>query len=192
MYVLEKEVLDLVPPDQDVSIEREVWPRLVGDGLYSQRLEGYWMDIGTPERYLDACWDILGRQGRDRAGREARRRGPLRLAGGDGRATAPRSAIRLLGRRRRAGRAREPTIGPRAVLGAGADVGEGATVEASALHPACRVGAGATVNGSILAAGAVVEDGAAVPSGSVIGAGATITADAGLEQGARVQPEETV
>lgn len=62
MYVLEKEVLDLVPPHQDVSIEREVWPRLVGDGLYSQRLEGYWMDIGTPDRYLAACWDILGRK----------------------------------------------------------------------------------------------------------------------------------
>ena len=62
MYVLEKEVLDLVPPDQDVSIEREVWPRLVGDGLYSERLEGYWMDIGTPARYLDACWDILDRK----------------------------------------------------------------------------------------------------------------------------------
>ena len=33
-YVLEREILELVPPDRNVSIEREVWPLLVGDGLY--------------------------------------------------------------------------------------------------------------------------------------------------------------
>ncbi len=61
-YVLERSVLDLIPPDREFSIEREVFPRLVGDGLYSARLEGYWMDIGTPERYLQASWDILERR----------------------------------------------------------------------------------------------------------------------------------
>ena len=33
-YVLERSVLDLIPADRNVSIEREVWPRLVGNGLY--------------------------------------------------------------------------------------------------------------------------------------------------------------
>ena len=47
------------PAGRAVSIEREVFPRLVGQGLYGRRLEGYWMDIGTPERYLQASWDIL-------------------------------------------------------------------------------------------------------------------------------------
>ena len=45
-------MLDLIPSGRAVSIEREVFPRLVGQGLYGRRLEGYWMDIGTPERYL--------------------------------------------------------------------------------------------------------------------------------------------
>ena len=58
-YFLERSVLDLIPPDREVSIEREVFPRLVGDGLGALRLDGYWMDIGTPERYLQASWDIL-------------------------------------------------------------------------------------------------------------------------------------
>ena len=58
-YVLERSVLDLIPPEREVSIEREVFPRLVGDGLGALRLDGYWMDIGTPERYLQASWDIL-------------------------------------------------------------------------------------------------------------------------------------
>ena len=58
-YVVERSALDLIPPGRAVSIEREVFPRLVGQGLYGRRLDGYWMDIGTPERYLQASWDIL-------------------------------------------------------------------------------------------------------------------------------------
>src|SRR3954463_16349865 len=34
-YVLERSVLDLIPADRNVSIEREVWPQLVGAGLYA-------------------------------------------------------------------------------------------------------------------------------------------------------------
>ena len=92
MYVLERSVLDLIPPGTEVSIERDVFPRLVGDGLHGLRLDGYWMDIGTPERYLQASWDIL--EGR------VRTRGPTHRAGTAGR---PHGDGR---RRRRAGAAR--------------------------------------------------------------------------------------
>ena len=57
--MLEREILDLVPPGRNVSIEREVWPRLVGDGLYGFPSDSYWMDIGTPERYLKGTFDII-------------------------------------------------------------------------------------------------------------------------------------
>jgi mannose-1-phosphate guanylyltransferase len=189
-YVLEKEVLDLVPPDQDVSIEREVFPRLVGDGLYSQRLEGYWMDIGTPERYLDACWDILDRKVETEPGALVDDRGRYLSPAADVDATAEVAGECFVEADAVVGA--DARIGPRAVLGAGVEVGEGAAVAGSAVHPACRIGRGAEVTGAILSAGAVVEDGAAVPEGAVIGAGATITAAASLEPGARVQPEETV
>ena len=59
VYVLERSVLDLLEPGQPASIERDVFPRLVGDGLYGHVAHGYWMDIGTPERYLQATFDIL-------------------------------------------------------------------------------------------------------------------------------------
>ncbi len=55
VYVLEPEVLDLIPPGRPVSIEREVFPRLVEAGsLYGLALPGYWLDVGTPESYLQA------------------------------------------------------------------------------------------------------------------------------------------
>src|SRR5207253_6842470 len=57
-YVLERSILDLIPADRKVSIEREIWPQLVGNGLYATPHEAYWLDIGTPERYLQATFDI--------------------------------------------------------------------------------------------------------------------------------------
>src|SRR2546429_7934987 len=60
-YVLEREVLELIPPDTNASIERDVFPELVGDGLYGFAGDGYWLDIGTPDRYLQATFDILER-----------------------------------------------------------------------------------------------------------------------------------
>src|SRR4051794_14530572 len=58
-YVLERSILDLAPADQNVSIEREIWPQLVGRGLYGCAHEAYWMDIGTPDRYLQGTFDII-------------------------------------------------------------------------------------------------------------------------------------
>ena len=58
-YVLEREILELVPADRNVSIEREVWPALIGDGLYGFPADAYWLDIGTPERYLQGTFDII-------------------------------------------------------------------------------------------------------------------------------------
>src|SRR3954471_20192628 len=58
-YVLERSVLDLLEHGKPASIERDVFPRLVGDGLFAYVDEGYWMDIGTPERYLQGTFDIL-------------------------------------------------------------------------------------------------------------------------------------
>lgn len=188
-YILEKEVLELVPPGEDVSIEREVFPKLVGSGLYSRRLEGYWMDIGTPDRYLQACWDILDGHVESEPGRRV---------GPDGIFVDPSASVdgtvSLRGPafvERGVTIAPGATVGERAVLGARSTVGKGARIESSALHPGCSIGADASVTGAILAAGVVVEDGASVPGGAVIGEGARISATARLGADARVGPGET-
>ncbi|HWI07805.1 MAG TPA: NDP-sugar synthase, partial [Solirubrobacteraceae bacterium] len=59
-YVLERSVLELIAPGRNVSIEREVWPLLVDHGLYGYvDDDAYWIDVGTPDRYLQATFDIL-------------------------------------------------------------------------------------------------------------------------------------
>src|SRR5436305_5642339 len=58
-YVLERSVVELIPSGRAVSFEREVFPQMVGNGLYGWPAAGYWIDIGTPERYLESTWDLL-------------------------------------------------------------------------------------------------------------------------------------
>ncbi len=59
-YILEREILDALPPaGSRVSIERQVFPTLVGNGLFGYPAHGYWLDIGTPDGYLQATYDIL-------------------------------------------------------------------------------------------------------------------------------------
>jgi mannose-1-phosphate guanylyltransferase len=53
-YVVEPGVLDLIPDGRAVSVEYEVFPLLVGAGLYARSSAGRWRDIGTPESYLAA------------------------------------------------------------------------------------------------------------------------------------------
>lgn len=61
VYVLEPEVLDHIPPDQPFSFERELFPGLLNSNkpLYGVLSDGYWIDIGTPAKYLEAHRDIL-------------------------------------------------------------------------------------------------------------------------------------
>jgi mannose-1-phosphate guanylyltransferase len=60
IYILDPPVLDLIPAGDVVSIEREVFPRLAEAGqLYALETAEYWMDIGTPEKYLQANLDAL-------------------------------------------------------------------------------------------------------------------------------------
>jgi mannose-1-phosphate guanylyltransferase len=138
MYVLERPVLDLIPPGENVSIERDVFPRLVGEGLHGLRLDGYWVDIGTPERYLQASWDIL--EGRVKTRVEPTSPGILVAADAE--------------------MSEEATIGPRAVIGSGCVVGAEAEIRDSVLLDGCTVGEGARVVDSILAPGVVVVAGA--------------------------------
>ncbi len=65
-YVLEPSVLASIPPRLNVSIERETFPRMLEHPgqLYAMRSAGYWLDIGTPEKYFEAHLDVLdGRVG---------------------------------------------------------------------------------------------------------------------------------
>jgi mannose-1-phosphate guanylyltransferase len=168
-YVIEPSVIDLIPAGRPVSIEREIFPQLVGHGLYGLRLDGYWMDIGTPERYLQASWDII----------EGTVETELDATGGPWIAAGAEISD-------------EASVAARAVLRSGTRVGDRAVISESVLLDGCSVGADAEIVGSILAERVEVGDGAKVLAGSVIGERARVQAGAAVAEGSRVAPGEII
>jgi mannose-1-phosphate guanylyltransferase len=167
-YVLDSSVVEMVPAGRAVSIEREVFPELVGKGLYGYMADAYWMDIGTPGRYLDATYDLLA----GRVESELPRRDETASLVYDGCITS--------GAR----------IGPLSVIGRHCVVGDNSLVERSALHDNVRVGHECEIVEAVLAEGVRVEDGARIGPDAIVGAGATVAAGAVVAPGARVQPGE--
>ena len=185
-YVLEPEVLERIEPGRAVSFEREVFPSLIGSGLYGFGAQGYWLDIGTPERYLEATFDILERRVDTVVGRSLADRG---LCVGD-RCSLSEDA-RLLAPAvvgERCEIEAEAVIGPRSVIGPRCRIGEGAAVEEAVVHERARIGPGAVVRESIVGPGAAVGAGSRVERGAVIGAGAVVEPGAMLADGERVEP----
>ncbi len=184
-YILERSVLDaMATAGTRISIEREVFPRLVGDGLFGYEAAGYWLDIGTPERYLQATYDILEGNVRTELGDalDAAAHTLVQDAEIDGRVVAP--AYVGAGSVVAAG----AIVGGRTVLGRNVHIGEGAHVEGSVLLDGARVGARSTVRGAILGPGAAIGEHCHLDTHVVLGEGVTLGSDNVLAAGARIFP----
>ena len=184
-YVLERSVLDLIAPDRKVSIEREVWPALVDHGLYGYvDADAYWIDVGTPERYLQATFDVL--EGNVRTQVQAKLGdGCLAVdpsARVEGRVVAP--ALVGTGVTIAAG----AQVGGLAVIGAGVQIGAGSIVERAVVLDGARIGEDCVLRDCILAPGATVGDRSQVTGGAMLGEGVSIGADNVIARGARLFP----
>ncbi len=63
VYVFEPEIFEHIP-DGVVSLERDVFPKVLDRGLYGMRLEGHWVDCGTRDSYLRAQGILLQERGK--------------------------------------------------------------------------------------------------------------------------------
>ncbi len=183
-YVLEREILELVPPDRNVSIEREVWPRLVGDGLYGYPSESYWLDIGTPERYLKGTFDIIegnvSSAVQDRLGERWLALDPdVEVLG---RVIPP--AVLERGARVGAG----AQVGSLVVLGQDVTIGAHSTVERAVILNGTQVGEGCEVRDCIIGPGCRIGAASKITGGAVLGEGVTVGADNVITRGARIFP----
>ncbi|HEX2040396.1 MAG TPA: NDP-sugar synthase [Acidimicrobiales bacterium] len=173
-YVLEPDVLERIPAGRRVSIERETFPALVAErSLYALGSDAYWIDAGTPAKFLEANLDLLtGRRGASALLPGARQvsagvwhvgAGPV--VDGD---VLPHALV---------GDAAFVASGAQvidSVVGAGARVGEGAVVRDSVLLPGSAVASGAVVEGSIVGEGAAVGEGARLTGLCVLGGSAKV------------------
>jgi len=189
VYVLERSVLDLIPPDRNVSIEREVWPTLVGEGLYGYGADGaYWLDIGTPGRYLQGMGDILS--GAVETAVSERLNAQRQAIHGELAADAHVRGPAIVEEGASLGSGAQ-VIGP-AVLGAGVKLGSGAVVERSVVLAGGELGEAAHVRDAILGPNVTLGSHTLVEDQAVLGDGVTLGANNVLTRGVKLFPGTTL
>lgn len=175
LYVLEPAVLKTIPAGVNTSFEREVFPGLLAGGLpvFAHISPGYWIDIGTPQKYLQAHRDIL--EGRFAPPVARFRFNPAGIADQENCDSPVRNSVV----------ADSAQVGKGArILGSAIDgdcrVGERAVVEGSVLWKGVQVGEGARLKGCILGNGCRIGPHAVVGEGVVLGDDARLSADGRL------------
>jgi len=157
IYILQTSTLSLMPAGLNHSIERAFFPDLLrrGDRVTAHVHRGYWIDIGTPEKYLQTHRDILG--GRFRVTLDAQA-----VSGGWVHRDATVEGAEMTG---------PFYIGPGCRLAPGARIGPGAVLTESV-----TVAAGAEIGDSVVWGGTSVAAGARI-DGALVGKGVKIGRD---------------
>jgi mannose-1-phosphate guanylyltransferase len=167
-YVFDREIIDRIPRGRAVSVEREVFPTLLSDGV---KVCGYvdatyWRDMGTPEDFVRGSADLV----RGIASSPALGGHHGEHLVHDGASVAPGALL----------------IGG-TVVGRGAEIGPGVRLDGAVIFDGARVEAGSVIERSIVGFGAHIGPRALIRDG-VIGDGADIGARCELLRGARVWP----
>jgi NDP-sugar pyrophosphorylase family protein len=175
IYVLEPDTFDRIPKDTAWSIERSFFPSLIdrGETFVAYVDGGYWIDIGTPAKYLQVHHDIM--DGRYVAP-------PFATAGAGAAWVSPEAKVDAGvelhgpcfvddGVVLKAG----AKVLPYSVIGRQTHVDEGAVIDGSIVWPNGWIGRDAHVRGSILGRNCHIGRSAALESAAVLGDKTVIT-----------------
>jgi NDP-sugar pyrophosphorylase family protein len=175
IYVLEPETFDRIPNDVPWSIERSYFPSLVErrETFVAYIYKGYWIDIGTPEKYTQVHHDIM--DGRFRAAPFSNLPAPGKAVSPDARiedgATIEGPCFIDEGALIKAG----ARVGPYSVIGRQTQIEEDAKVERAIIWPNCRVGGHAEIQDAIIGRQCHVGRNVSVNGGAVLGDKTTLT-----------------
>jgi mannose-1-phosphate guanylyltransferase len=177
VYVMNPEVLPLIPEGRAVSMEREIFPKLAVNGeLFGHVVHGLWMDIGKPEEYLQTNRIILDTLSVKRERKRIRSfelKDPIALDKG---VSVADGAV----------------IGPYAVLGKNVTVGKNVHIRDSVIFSGTKIGDSAWIDGAIIGEEAVIGDRVKFGKGCIIADHAKITKGVSLTDGRAVCPAQVV
>jgi mannose-1-phosphate guanylyltransferase len=173
IYVLEPDTFDRIPTGVSYSIERSYFPSLVerGETFIAYVYRGYWIDIGTPEKYVQVHRDIMN--GAFSAAPFAGAAGRAHTEGArieDG-ATVTGPCFIDEGVVVKAG----ASIGPYSVIGRQTHIDESAVVNGAIVWPNSWIGRDAHVDSAILGRNCHVGRSVTVRPGRVLGDKTVIT-----------------
>jgi len=187
-YVLEPDILALIPSQKEVSIERETFQQLLaqGESMYAYSSPAYWLDMGTPGKYLQLHRDLLSGKCRyDLTPSEE-------VIIGERTDIHPTTQIKgpvVIGANCSIERYVK-LIGP-AVIGNGCTILEGSVIEDSVIWRNAQLGPRITLKNAILADNCCLNEGS-IGEDSILGDNVTVASGCKLEPGSKIEPGTTV
>lgn len=184
IYILEPDILSYITPSTFSMFERDVFPPLLEKGqiVYGYPFQDYWIDIGTPDKYLKLHRDLLRRyvgnkgirfEGESFVHSSAQIEGPAVI--GEGCFIGRNSIVR----------------GP-AVLGARCRVEEGAIVEGAVVWQDCQISKGAKLRNCLVACRCHVDEESEIPDDCILGDDVLVGKGSKLSQGIKIWPGKTI
>jgi len=184
IYILELDVLSFITPNAFSLFEHDVFPSLLekGQAIYSYPSQDYWIDIGSPDKYLKLQRDLLQRyvgnkgtkfDGESVIQSSAQIEGPAVI--GEACFIDRNSVIK----------------GP-AVLGARCRVEEGAVIEGVILWQDCKIGKKARLRNCLVASRCCIGEGSEILDGCILGDDVLIGEGSKLPDGVKIWPGKTI
>ena len=177
IYVLSPEIFSYIPKGKTVSMEREVFPKLVEEGkLYGHVFQGLWMDIGKPEEYLQAnkiLLDTLAKTQKTKSADKIELKNP----------TAMDKGVRV---------GAKSVIGPYVILGKNVTVGKNVQINESVILSDAKIDDSASINGAIIGEGAKIGKKVKIGKGCIIGDQAKIRDNVSIADETTVCPAKEV
>jgi mannose-1-phosphate guanylyltransferase len=181
IYILEPDILNYIASNVFFMFERDVFPPLLekGQTICGYASEAYWIDMGTPEKYLRLHHDLLNHyegakfEGESVIHPSAQIEGPVLI--GEGCFVDKDAVIR----------------GP-ACLGQGCHIEEGATIEGAVLWQCCKVGRGVELRNCVIGCNCYIEEEGEILDNCVLGDNVRIGKGNKLSQGIRIWPNKSI
>jgi mannose-1-phosphate guanylyltransferase len=173
-YLFEPSVLQRVPANVPYSLERSLFPHMLESKarLFGFVSRGYWMDIGTVDKYLQVHLDLLDGEARLDLPKSPKRSGMMvgpgvklgRELSVDGRVIlGPRAKVQDFAKFSRC-----------VCVGAGCEIGRGASLEDCVVLEGSRIGDGSVLKGCVIGPDCRVGSHAVVSPGSALAGGSSL------------------
>jgi mannose-1-phosphate guanylyltransferase len=178
VYLIDRNLLKMIPPNRKVSLEREIFPTLAAHGrLNGFPISGYWFDIGNLSDYRRANFELMQKT----MGMSILRRGRSMIAS-DSKVTAP-SIIGLDSKI-----SRGTKLGPNVVSGRHLRLGRRVKVMNSILFDNVEVGDESSINGAIVGSNVLIGERVRVATGTILSPGVNVHDDIRIGKRAIIHP----
>jgi len=171
MYIFKRKVIDLIPSDKVVSVEREVFPELLKNNLKVIGVvdEGYWLDLGTPDSFVKGSSDLV--TGKIKTG------------------LIKTFSDRLILKNTKI----DPsvTINGGSVIGNNSIIGKNCQINNSVIDQDVEIGENVIINSSIIAKGCKISDNCKI-NDSVVADNVELASGVELKNDSRIWPDQKI